>query len=86
MMLNHLHKPSRHVTDNERLEKVKTELTVVKEKTLTNIIQNKKDQCGAGTYYFSLSGLDHHLKLSVPDKITCLKDIIILYCTAKVPN
>ena len=84
MMLNHPHKPSRHVTEDERLEKVKTELTAVKEKILASIIQNVKDQCETETYYFSWSGLDLQLKLSVPDRITCLKVIMTLYSTPKV--
>ena len=53
IMLNHPHKPSRHITKNGYLEKVKTELTAVKGKILTNIIQNVKDQCDTETYYFS---------------------------------
>ena len=84
MMLNHPHKPSRHVTEDERLEKVKTELTAVKEKIITNIIQNLKDQRDTEAYYFSWSGLDLQLKLSVPDRITRLKDIMTLYFTTKV--
>ena len=84
MMLNHPHKPSRHVTEDERLKKVKTELTAVKEKILTNIIQNVKDQCDTETYYFTWSGLDLQLHLSVSDKITHLKYILTLYCTTKV--
>ena len=84
MMLNHPHKPSRHVTKDECLERVKTELTAVKEKILTNIIQNLKDQCDPETYYFSWSGLNFQLKLSVPDRMTSLKDIITLYCTTEV--
>ena len=82
MMLNHPHKPSCHVI--EHLEKVKTELTAVKEKILTTIIQNVKDHYDTETYYFSWSGLDFQLKLSVPDRIICLKDIITLYCSTKV--
>ena len=78
MMLNHPHKSSCHVTEDERLEKVKTELTAVKEKILINNIQNVKDQCDTETYYFSWPGLSLQLKLSVPDRITCLKDIMTL--------
>ena len=84
MMLNQPHKPSRHVTENERLEKVKAELNAVKEKILNNISQNVKDLCDTETYYFSWSSLDLQLKLSVPDRITHLKYIITLYCTTKV--
>ena len=80
IMLNHPHKPSGHVTEHERLEKVKTEVNAVKRKILTNIIQNVKDQYDIETYYFSWSGLDLQLKLSVPDRITRLKDIMTLYC------
>ena len=73
MMLNHPHKPSCHVTEDEHLGKVKTELTAIKEKILTNFIQNVKDQCDTQTNYFLWSGLDVQLKLSVPDRITHLK-------------
>ena len=66
------------------MEKVKTELNAVKGKILTNIIQNVKDQCDTETYYFSWSGLDLQLELSVPDRIPRLKDIMTLYCTTKV--
>ena len=51
------------MTEDERQEKVKTELTAVKEKILTNIIQNVKDQYYTETYYFSWSGLNLQLKL-----------------------
>ena len=82
MMLNHPHKPSCCMT--EHLEKVKTELIAAKGKILTNTIQNVKDQYDTETYYFSWSSLDLQLKLSVPDTVTCPKDVITLYCTTKV--
>ena len=66
------------------MEKVKTKLNAVEGKILTNIIQNVKDQCDTETYYFSWSGLDLQLELSVPDRITGLKEIMTLYCTTKV--
>ena len=83
-MLNHPHKPSHHVTEHEHLEKVKTELAAVKGEILTNIIQNVKDQCNTETYYFSCSGHNLQLKLSVPDRITRFKDIMTLYCIIRV--
>ena len=71
-VMNHPHKPNCHMT--ERLVKVKTELIAAKEKILTNIIQNVKDQYDTETYYFSWSSLDLQLKISVPDTVTCPKD------------
>ena len=79
MMLNHPHKPCHHVTEDGPLEKVKTGLTAIKEKILTNIIQNVKGQYDTEKYYFSRSGLDLQLKLSVPERITCLEAKITLY-------
>ena len=70
MMLKHPQKPSHYVTEDEPLWKVITWLTTVKEGILTNIIQNAKDKCDHETCYFSWSGLDLQMNLSVPDRIT----------------
>ena len=45
-----------------------------------------KDQCDTEKYYFSWSGLDLQLKLSVPDRKPRLKNIIAFYCTIIVPT
>ena len=83
-MLNHPHKPSRHITEEERLDKVKTDLLDIKEKIKTNIIQNAQEQCDAETYYYCWSGLDLSVKLSILERKERLRDTIALFCTTKI--
>ena len=83
MMLNHLHKPTRHITEEERLDKVKTDLLDVKEKIKTNIIQNVREQCDVETYYYYWSGLDLSVKLSILERKDRLRDLA-LFCTTKI--
>ena len=84
MMLNHPHKPSRGVSEEQRLEKVKYDLENVKDAITKNIIENVRDQCTEETYYYCWSGLDLSLKLSIEQRKERLSDIVTLFCTTKV--
>ena len=84
MMLNHPHKPSRHITKEERILKIKEGLTKLKERIIVNIEANIHDQCGKNTFYYCWSGLDLSDKIPTDTKIECLRDVITLLCTVKV--
>ena len=84
MTLNHPHKSSRNITEERRLENVKDDLASVKTRIVDNIVDNVKDQCGDGTYYFSWSGLDLEMKISPDERKARLKDVITLFCTERI--
>ena len=83
MMLNHPHKPSRHITEEERILKIKEGLTKLKERIIANIEGNIHHQCGENTFYYCWSGLDLSDKISTDTRIERLRDLIILLCTVK---
>ena len=84
IMLNHPHKPSRHITKEERILKIKEGLTKLKERITANIEPNILDQCGKNTFYYCWSGLDLSDKIPSDTRIECLRDVITLLCTVKV--
>ena len=84
MMLNHPHKPSRHTTEAERLQKIKDSMVNLKERIVENIVSNVEDQCGENTFYYSWSGLDLEVPISIDSRIERLKDLITLFCTEKI--
>ena len=84
MMLNHPYKPSRHITQEVRILKIKDSLTKPKERLIANIEANIHDQCGENTFYYYWSGLDLHDKIPLDTRIENLRDAITLLCTVKV--
>ena len=82
MMLNHPHKPSGHITEEERIMKIKG-LTKLKERIVVNIEANIHDQCGESTFA-CWSGLDLSEKIPTDTRIECLRHVITLLCTVKV--
>ena len=40
LTLNHPHKPSRNVTEEQRLQKIKNDLDVIKTKIIKNVVEN----------------------------------------------
>ena len=84
MMLNQPHKPSRHITEEERILKIKEGLTKLKERIIANIETNIHDQCGKNTFNYCWSGLDLSDKIPTNTRIKCLRDVITLLCTFKV--
>ena len=52
VMLNHPHKPSRHITEEQRILKIKEGLTKMKERIIVNTEANIYDQCGENTFYY----------------------------------
>ena len=84
MMLNHPHKPSRHVTEEQRILKIKEGLTKLKERIIANIEANIHNQCSKNTFYYCWSGLDLSDKIPTHTRIERLRDVITLLCTVKV--
>ena len=84
MMLNHPHKPSRHITEEERILKIKEGLTKPKERIIANTEANIHDQCGENTFYYYWSGLDLSDKIPTDTRTERLRDVITLLCTVKV--
>ena len=69
MMLNHPHKPSRHVTEEQRILKIKEGLTKLKERIIAKIEANIQDQCSENTFYYCWSGLDLSDKIPTHTRI-----------------
>ena len=84
MTVNHPHKRSRGLTQDERLEKLKNDLVDVKERIRANIVENVRSQCNAETFYYCWSGLDLKCKMSKEQRKGRLNDIISIFCTTKV--
>ena len=84
MMLNHPYKPSRHITEEERILKIKEGLTKLKERIIVNTEANIHNQCGENTFYYCWSGLDLSDKIRTDTRIERLRDVITLLCTVKV--
>jgi len=84
MMLNHSHKPSKHVTEEERILKIKEGLTKLRENIIANIEANIHDQCGENTFYYCWSVLDLSEKIPTDTRIERLRNVITLLCTFKV--
>ena len=84
MTLNHPYKPSRHITEEERILKIKEGLTKPKERIIANTEANIHDQCGENTFYYYWSGLDLSDKIPSDTRIEHLRDVITLLCTVKV--
>ena len=78
--LNYPHKPARNQTQEERLNKLKEELESLNEDIRSNIVENVRDQCDSSTYYYSWSGLDLELPLSLDERKKRLKDVVAIYC------
>ena len=60
---------------------MKEELGNLKEKIVSNIIGNVWDQFDRLTFYYSWSGLDLSLPLSIEERVNCLRDLISIYCS-----
>lgn len=84
IMLNHPHKRSRNISEEERLQKIKDDLTDLKVRIMENIQTNVHDQCGENTFFYCWSGLDLTENLSTSSRIERLRDLITLFCTSKV--
>ena len=78
--LNYPHKTVRNQTQADRVNVLKEELEELKEKIVSNIVENVRDQCDESTYYYSWSGLDLELSLSMTERVKRLKDVVAIYC------
>ena len=69
VMLDHPHKPSRHVTEEQCILEIKEGLTKLKEKIIANVEANIHDQCNKNTFYYCWSGLDLSDKIPTHTRI-----------------
>ena len=88
LLLNKHHKPARENKQTNKQDDVlrqeKGNFCKLKDRILTNIKENIKNQCGDNTYYYCWSVIDLGDKSSVKECINKLKDLLAIVCTEKV--
>ena len=58
LRLSDSHKPNRFITEQDRLDSIKSNIKKIKAEVLKNIYDNVSDQVSDDTYYFNWSGLN----------------------------
>ena len=84
-LLNRHSKPSRNVSKQQALDKIKEKLQSIKGEIVENMNENIRDQCSKDTHFYSWSGLNlEDTSLSIEERMERLNDLITLFCTEKI--
>ena len=82
--MSNTYKPSRHDSEDTRLQRVKDKLESIKVDVIANVEHNIMDQCSEDTLFYCWSGFDLENCINLDERCNRLRDLFVLFCMEKV--